>query len=177
MDHFFSKLLVFICIYSSFFSLASAEIKPPNYDFNLATLEPFFPSKNVVELQKTYKFDIFQDNGNSKILRTKFKKPDYVLDIYIQTRDDKITDLFVRLPQHFLHDLFLLDLQTRFKKQDRFVRKDGSALYVWLNRDNNHIVYHGSCTITCFPMFIEMTNTDKTVIPIYQTLNLAIPKW
>lgn len=155
-----------------------AEITPPNYDFTLKTIESFTPGRNIEEIKKQNpKFDVFEDNGDQKILRFKINRTNYSLDIYTQVKKDTVTDLFVRLPQHFLHDIFLGDLQKKWKKQDKFVRHDRSALYVWLNRDNNNIIYHGSCSLTCFPMFIEIVSTDKAVIPMYVKLNVALPKW
>ncbi len=173
------KLLSLTLLLLIFSPNLRAEIKSPNYDFTLASIEPFFPGKSVSELSKdkAIKSDIFEDNGDAKIMRTKLHRGNYTLDIYTQTKGDKITDVFVRLPQHFVHDLFLTDLVKKYKKQDKFVRKDMSALYVWLNRDGNNILYHGSCSITCFPMFIEIVSTDKTVVPLYQKLNEALPKW
>lgn len=155
-----------------------AEIKPPNNDFTLAVIESFFPGQSVEKIKsdKTIQLDIFEDNGNLKTLKIRLKKTNYTLDIYLQTKDDKITDLYVRLPQHFLHDLVLADLQKKYKKQDKFIRKDLSALYTWMNRDGNNIIYHGSCSITCFPMFLEIVSTEKTVTPFYQKFNVALPK-
>ena len=179
MNYALIKLLSLITLLLIFSFNLHAEIKSPNYDFTLASIEPFFPGKSVTELakDKAIKSDIFEDNGNAKIMRTKLHRGNYILDVYTQAKDDKITDVFVRLPQHFLHDLFLADLVKKYKKQDKFIRKDMSALYVWLNRDGNNILYHGSCSITCFPMFIEIVSTDKTVTPLYQKLNEALPKW
>ena len=159
--------------------IISAEITPPNYDFTMSTLEPFFPGASVEKAKsdKAIQSDIYEDNGNLKIVRFKLKRKNYYLEVFIQTNGDKITDMFVRLPQYFIHDLFLKELQTKYKKQDKYVRKDLSALYVWLGRDGNNIIYHGSCSITCFPMFIEVVSTDKTVIPLYQKFNEALPKW
>lgn len=155
-----------------------AEITPPNYDFTLKTLETFTPGKNIEEVKKQNpKFDIFEDNGEQKILRFKLIRANYFLDVYTQVKKETITDLFVRLPQHFLHDLFLRDLQKKWKKQDKFVRHDMSALYVWFNRDTFNIIYQGSCSITCFPMFIEIVSTEKSVVPMYVKLNEALPKW
>ena len=136
------------------------------------------PGKNIEEVKKTNpKFDLFSDNGDQKIFRFKLLRANYSLDLYTQVKKDLITDLFVRLPQHFLHDLFLKELQTKWKKQDKFKRHDRSAVYVWLNRDNTNIIYHGSCSITCFPMFIEIVSIDKSVIPMYQKLNESLPTW
>lgn len=158
--------------------LIHAEITPPNYDFTLKSIENFTPGKNIEDIKKQNpKFDLFSDNGEQKILRFKLKRTNYILDVYTQVKKDTVTDLFVRLPQHFLHDIFLTDLQKKWKKQDRFVRHDRSAIYVWLNRDNTNIIYHGSCSITCFPMFIEIVSTDKSVTPMYVKLNEALPKW
>lgn len=158
---------------------ALTEIKPPNYDFTLASLSPFFPggSLDKVKTEKTIQSDIFEDKGNLKIIRIKLKRANYSIDIYLQTKDDKITDMFARLPQHFIHDIFLKDLQTIHKKQDKYIQKDMNALYVWTNRDGNNIIYQGSCSITCFPMFIEVVSNDKSVVPLYQKFNEALPKW
>jgi hypothetical protein len=158
--------------------LIHAEITPPNYDFTLKSIDNFTPGKSIEEIKKQNpKFDLLADNGDQKILRFKLKRANYSLDVYTQVKKELVTDLFVRLPQYFLHDIFLSDLQKKWKKQDKFVRHDKSALYVWLNRDNFNIIYHGSCSINCFPMFIEIVSTDKTVIPMYVKLNEALPKW
>lgn len=159
-------------------NLLHAEITPPNYDFTLKSLESFTPGKSIEEIKKQNpKFDVFADNGDQKTLRFKLKRANYTLDIFTQVKKDQVTDMFVRLPQYFIHDIFLADLQKKWKKQDRFVRHDKSAVYVWLNRDNSNIIYHGSCTITCFPMFIEIVSTDKSVIPMYVKMNESLPKW
>lgn len=174
--HEFMSLLIHI--FFSLLTVIHAEITPPNYDFTLKTIENFTPGKEIESVKKDNpKYDVFSDEGSSKILRFKIKRTNYVLDIYTQVKKDIITDVFVRLPQFFLHDIFLADLQKKYQKQDRYVRKDRSAIYVWLNRDNTNIIYHGSCSITCFPMFIEIVSTDKSVIPMYVKLNEALPKW
>ena len=168
---------LFINIFAFIVSI-HAEITPPNYDFTLKTIENFTPGKKIEEIKKENpKFDVFEDNGDQKILRFKLKRSNYSLDVYTQVKKDIVTDLFVRLPQFFLHDIFLGDLQKKWKKQDRYVRHDKSAIYVWLNRDNTNIIYQGSCSITCFPMFIEIASADKSVVPMYVKLNLALPKW
>lgn len=156
-----------------------ADIAVPNYDFSTATLEPFYPGASIEKIKsdKTISSEIYEDAGNLKTYKFKLKKTNYKLDIFAQAKDDKITSMFVRLPHYFNHDLFLTELQKKFKKQDKYVRKDLSALYVWMNRDGNNIIYQGSCSLTCFPMFIEFVSTDKTVIPFYQKLNMSVPKW
>lgn len=136
------------------------------------------PGKSIEEVKKQNpKFETLKEDGQTKLLRFKLKKSEYILEIYTQVKKENIADLYVRLPQYFLHDLFLKDLQTKFKKQDKFVRHDKSALYVWYNREGNNILYHGSCSITCFPMFIEFVNPDPSIIPLYKVFNQALPKW
>lgn len=166
-----------IHIFSYLFTI-HAEITPPNYDFSLKTIENFMPGKNIEDLKKqNLKFDIFEDSGDKKILKFKINRPDYSLDIYTQVKKDLIIDLFIRLPQHFFHDLLLTELQKKWNKQDRFMRHDKSAVYVWLNRENTNIIYQGSCSLTCFPMFLEIVSTDKSVVSMYDKLNIALPKW
>ena len=179
MNHLSYKFLSVICTYSLLLFTVSAEIKTPNYGFSTNVIEPFFPGSTMekIKADKTIVSDIYEDNGNEKIIKLKLKKPEYHLDMFIQTKDDKVTDLFVRLPQYFNHDKFLTDLQKKYKKQDKYARKDLSALYMWMNRDGNNIIYHGSCSVSCFPMFIEFVSTDKSVVPLYSKFNEAIPKW
>ncbi|MBY0412821.1 MAG: hypothetical protein K2Q18_01585 [Bdellovibrionales bacterium] len=173
------KFLLVISLTLVISPLVRAAILSPNYDFTMKTLEPFFPGGSLEKLKsdKTITSDIFEDNGNHKIFKVRLKKTNYALDIFIQTMDDKITDMFVRMPQHFNHDLFLTELQKTYKKQDKYVRKDLSALYVWKERDGNNILYHGSCSISCFPMFIEVVSIEKSVVPLYQKFNEALPIW
>ena len=148
-------------------------------DFTLSLIEPFFPGTSVEKIKsdKTIQSDIFEDNGNQKILKLKLKSSNPKLDIFIQTKDDKVTDLFVRLPQHLSHDSVLAELQKKYKKQDKFSRKDRNALYSWTNKDGNNIIYNGICSITCFPMFVEITNADKSIVPMFEKFNEATPKW
>ena len=165
------KLIILI-----FFNLVHAGITPPNYDFTLKTLESFYPGKLIEDVKKANpKFKTIEDNGDRKLYLFHLKRPNYVLDIYTQVKKEQITDIYVRLPQYFVHDIFLKELQAKWKKQDRYTRKDGSALYTWFNRDNFNIIYQGSCSITCFPMFIEIISTDKSVQPLYIKFNEAVP--
>jgi hypothetical protein len=159
-----------------FIGLVHAEITPPNSDFTLKTLEIFYPGKLIEEVKKANpNYKVIEEAGEKKIFFFRLKRTNYILDIYTQVQKDQITDLYVRLPQHFLHDIFLKELQTKWKKQDRYVRKNGSALYTWLNKDNFNIIYQGSCSITCFPMFIEIVSTDKKVQPFFKKFNEALP--
>lgn len=168
-------------IFIALFSLVTridAKITPPNYDFKISMLETFFPTKSVEEIKKQIpKFDIVEDSGDQKILKFKLNKKEYILDIYVQVKKDLIIDTYIRMPQHFNHDLLLKELQEKWKKQDKFKNKDRSSLYTWFNRDRMNILYQGSCSITCFPMFLEFTTSDNSVKPLYQKFNEALPIW
>lgn len=165
----------FLFIYSLFIQI-HAEITPPNYDFNLSKIEIFFPKKTIEEVKKNYpKIKIIEDAGDSKIYFIKFQAKEYTLDIYTQVKNEKIIDVYIRLPQYFHHDLVLKELQTNYKKQNSFSRKDGSALYTWLNQNGTNILYHGSCSITCFPMFLEIVSNESGMTPLYKKFNQAIP--
>jgi hypothetical protein len=167
---------IIILLYHCLICLVHAGITPPNYDFTLKTLEEFYPGKPIEVVKKSYpNFKTIEDSGDKKIYFFRLKRPNYILDVYTQVKKDTITNVYVRLPQYFLHDALLKELQTKWKKQDRFTRKDGSALYTWFNRDNFNIIYQGSCSITCFPMFIEIMTPDKTVQPFYLKFNEAVP--
>lgn len=178
MNLYFQKfLLVIVCLWTGITNV-QAEIKSPNYDFTLSSLELFFPGKSLENAKKSWpKFDVFEDGGDQKTLRFKLLRAGYVLDVYTQVKQDQFIDMYVRLPQHFLHDLMLADLQKRYKKQTHFVKKDSSALYVWKSVDGNNIVYQGSCSITCFPMFLEVVKASSDVTPLYQKFNDALPLW
>lgn len=164
--------IIFIFLFS-IVSLVHAKITPPNYDFNWGVIENFFPSKTIEDIKKiNLKIETLEDNGDLKLLKTKLIKKDYSLDIYLQLKKDVIFDTYIRMPQYFSHDIFLKELQSKWKKQDKFKNKDGSSYYVWFNRDNMNILYQGSCSITCFPMFIEFVKYgEKGTPPLYKKFN------
>lgn len=154
-----------------------AEIATPNYDFTLKTLENFLPEKIVTELAKDgKKFEIVEGDGDLKLARYHLKSAHYSLTIYIQYKKENIKNIFVRLPQYFNHDLLLKELQGKWKKQDKYFSHDRTSMYTWLNRDQMNILYQGSCSITCFPMFIEFATTDTSIPPLHQKFNEALPR-
>lgn len=167
---------LFLAILFSLSYPLGAKITPPNYDFKFDLIEKFFPSKSIEEVKKlNLKFETIEDNGDQKLIKYKFVRKEYSLDIYTQIKKETIVDTYIRMPQFFNHDLFLKDLQTKYKKQDKFKNKDGSSYYVWFNRDNMNILYQGSCSITCFPMFIEFVSaTDKSTTPLFKKFNESL---
>lgn len=168
----------FLLIIFSSLNLIHAKITPPNYDFTLQTVESFFPSKSVEDIKKNFpKFQTMEDNGDSKILKIKVVKKEYSFEVYIQSKKDVVTDAYFKMPQYFNHDQLLKMLQDKWKKQDKFKNKDRSSLYVWFNRDQQNILYHGSCSITCFPVFFEVVSSDPSVTPLYKKFNEALPTW
>lgn len=178
-----NSILIIFSLFISYLALnigvVHSEIKAPNYDFSLTLLEPFLPGKKSSELlkDKALSSELFEDAGATKIYRFKVRKENYSLDIYAQIKQEDIVDVYIRLPQYFIHDKFLQQLRDKYQKHDRYVVKDKSALYIWFNKESTNVIYHGSCSISCFPVFLEITSNEKSIIPIYKKLNEAIPKW
>lgn len=160
------------------FSFAISEIKVPNYDFSYNSLNLFMPGQTNSTLLKNNFFTstMYEDNAQLKIWKHKFIKKNYSLDIYTQVKDDIILNTYVRLPQYFSHDQFLLELHKLFKKQNQYKRENASALYLWENAKGNKIIYQASCSITCFPMFIEIMDPKNNEQSFYQKFNAALPK-
>jgi hypothetical protein len=167
------KLLFFLIL----INVTKAEIIPPNYGFTLSEVEFFFPSKSFQDAKKKFPnspTQVLVDSGVNKLYFMRIKNSRYHLDIYTQVKEDTIVDTYIRMPQHFYHDQLLSDLQTKWKKQDNFYKKNQTAHYNWYNRDAMNILYEGSCTITCFPMFIEFASNDKNLVPLYKKFNESL---
>lgn len=176
------SIKIFICVtFLSFYqSKIFAEIVPPNYKFELKLLERFLPGNDYTKLEadKTLSLIPFEKNGDNQIIQTKLISSHYIIEIYLQINSGQITSSFIKFPQHFSHDQLLDQLQKQYKKQDQFTRKDMSALYTWNNREGKNILYHGTCTISCFPLFIEFVQSDGKSTTLYQKFNDLLPtKW
>jgi hypothetical protein len=71
---------------------------------------------------------------------------------FLKVKDEIIVNNYFRLPPYFLHDVFLQSLQTKFNKQQRYLKLEETAYYWWEDEKIKRI-YGGACTITCFPEF------------------------
>lgn len=142
--------LLFAVILATLSWSAFSKVDPPNYNFELAMLDPYMPNKEVAQ---TGKSEEVTREGTTVQLRFTLKNERYVFPILAQAKDGKFTDFMARLPQYFSHDLFHQALINKLGKQDSYLKKDETAIYQWKNRDGLRHVYAGACTITCFPIY------------------------
>ena len=148
-----------------------AQNKLPNYDFSIDNLEVFFPNSTREEIEKTAgEGTIIKSNENLVIKRYYVAQLRYKFPVFVQFYQDKSIEFFARLPSYFLHDLFHQALINRYGEQNRYVRIENSALYIWQNAENNQIVYNGMCTITCFPQFLSIAKKETQGIANYRSL-------
>jgi hypothetical protein len=142
----------------------NAMVEAPNYDFSLNTLEDFFPTKNIAEVEKKYgKGEQINSQRGMKTVRYKVEHLRYKFPVLVQEKDGNINDFFARLPSYFLHDIFLQSLVNKLGKQNTYKRVEEEAFYVWKANGLKH-VYSAACTITCFPIFYSV-ESDGTKAP------------
>ena len=132
-----------------------AKVDPPNYNFSLEAFDLFKPGSSVEEIKKKYpKAEVVDQKTESSVIKVYVAHLRYRFPVFIQTHRDKTVDFIARLPNYFLHDLFHQTLINRYGKQDKYFKKEESALYVWRGeKDGIKRVYYGTCTITFFPVY------------------------
>lgn len=151
-------LLIFLSVFSlEAFSLVTAK----NYDFSLKEFEAFTPGKRIADIPQRF----------GKAVQT-FKNADFITFQYyvshlrykfvilVQTQNGIITDFHARLPNYFLHDVYLQSLHNKLGKQDTFYKENEAAIYIWKNKDNLKHIYSGACTITCFPIYYSVQGIE-----------------
>jgi len=159
--------LAFILIFLNN-SFTQAKVDPPNYDFSLNSLTIFKPGNlksNLLKDPKYKKGKLYEKNGEFEIYRFEIIQLRYKFPIFVQFYQGKIIDYWAKLPSYFLHNIFLQSLQKRFGKHNSYFNKNSLSLYYWKNIKNISIVYSGTCTITCFPVFIYVRKTKQESIP------------
>ena len=157
------------------FQPLKAKVDPPNYDFSVATLEDFYPDKLIADAEKKYgKADIMEDKSGIQTLRFYVAHIRYKFPVIVQAREGKILDSFSRLPNYFLHDIFLQSLVNKNGKQDLFKKVDEEAVYIWSNKNNLKLVYSAACTITCFPIFFTVYPATPTFVPQIEKMKKSL---
>jgi hypothetical protein len=134
----------------------------PDFDFKFEEFLPFYPGKSFEELKKTYKNpEELKGLGVQKVYRVVVKGLRYRFPVFFQVHTDgTILSFYSRLPSYFLHDTLHQALINRFGKQDGYIKDYGSAVYTWNNEQGMKITYSGSCTITCYPLYINAVIND-----------------
>lgn len=154
------KKLLTLSILFTFFSNAPLHgvVEPPNYNFSLDALAFFMPGRSFQDMEKQYgKGELMLENGKAKTYRFYVAQIRYKFPVYVNIIEDKSVDFHARLPSYFSHYLFHQALINRYGKQDRYLKKEQSALYIWKNKENARHTYSGTCTITCFPIFYSVS--------------------
>ena len=148
------------------FQPLNAKVESPNYNFELSSLDDFYPGKFVSEIEK--KFNKGEAMGKEGELTTQkfiIKHQRYLISAIVQEKSGEIQDVLFLLPSYFLHDVFFQSLVNRLGKQTIYKRIGEEAYYVW-TKDSFRHVYSAACTITCFPIFyaIEKSNGQNTIL-------------
>jgi len=137
--------------------MVSGKVDAPNYNFSLDQLNQFKPGSPKDEIDKNNKNgELIEQRGERAVIKYYVAHLRYKFPIFVQFYQGKVIDYYARLPQYFLHDVFHQSLINRFGKQNKYFKKEESAHYEWENKDNMKIVYHGACTITCFPIYLAV---------------------
>ena len=169
-----SKLIVVTILFASglFVNRAFSKVEAPNYNFTLKKLEPFTPGKLISDIPKELgKGEITSDDGDTKIIRYSLVHARYNFPIYVQVKKGVILDFYARFPTYFIHDKFHQSLIDKFGKQTKYYKQENNALYEWKNSNGMRVLYSGSCTITCYPVYltyIQVTKKKGDFVPLIQ---------
>ncbi len=154
-------------IFLTFFTLvntAKGKVTPKNYDFTYEKLKTFYPGNRLEDIKKSYPQARLINKASVELYRVDIVHQRYKFPLFFQSKDGAIIDFYARLPSYFLHDIFHQSLINRFGKQNKFYNKDRTSIYTWSNADNIKLTYSGSCTITCFPVFLHGIRNDKKAL-------------
>jgi len=142
-----------------------AEVEPYNYDFTIDKLNLFWPGKTLDEANKKYgKPELLKKTESViywkyNLIHVRYKFPIFV---QVNRKTKKIMDFYARLPNYFLHNIFHQGLINRFGPQKHYYPYERSAVYKWENtKEGLDILYSGTCTITCFPIFVAVFPPKK----------------
>lgn len=136
---------------------AFGKVEAPNYNFGLKTLEKFYPGRSIADLKADYgEGELLRQQGAMEMRRFMVKQLEFKFPVIIQTEEGKIQDMHAQLPSFFLHNIFHQSLIDQIGKQQKYLRVEEEAVYVWEKEDFKY-TYSAACTITCFPIFLNVT--------------------
>lgn len=173
------KLVIFSLFFLSFH--VAAEFA----EFKLSELNPYLPGNSIDKGKPELKKAVVLDKeGEKEILLFKYQLPKFYLTTNLQIEKNEILDSYFRFPNNYSHDIVLSLLQKQFGKQTKYYKKNNDALYWWLDKDfegkTMDIIYHGSCSLSCFPMGIHFVGKKAIENPsfssLYQKFNKDFPR-
>lgn len=129
----------------------------PDFDFKFEEFQPFYPGGNLEAVKQQFpQLEELKGMGEPKVYRVQIKGLRYSFPLFFQAHSDgTLLSFYTRLPSYFLHDTLHQALINRFGKQNEYYKENNSAIYQWYNANGMKITYSGSCTITCFPVYIN----------------------
>lgn len=151
----FSIVSIFIGI-GIFVNRAHSVVDPANYNFSLDQLAVFKPGTDIKQaIEKYGQAEVLDEKNQTKTLRFYVAHIRYKFAVLVRIANEKVIDYHARLPAYFLHDVFHQSLLNRYGKQSLYRFNNGTALYLWDNKDGVNYIYNGTCTITCFPTYLS----------------------
>lgn len=160
------KLKLFCLLYLISIQMTNleAKVEAPNYNFSLDMLNSFLPGKEFENIPAKFgKPNLIEDKDEVKLYRFYLTQIRYKFPIFIQVSRGKILDFYATLPSYFSHDLYLQSIINRNGKNDLYLNKNTSSLYSWTKKEEMTLIYQGSCTITCFPVFFTGITKDPPI--------------
>lgn len=149
-----------------------SEVKPPNFDFKFDELKNFMPGAKKKDIDNRYpQNNLTKLSKNLTAYRYEIKNLRYSLKIYVQYRNNQVTDFYLSLPSYFSHDVFHASIIKRFGKQDLYKKIEEQAVYLWNKKTKELHFYSGACTITCFPIYYSVQSkklSDWGMVGLYQ---------
>ena len=148
-----------------------AQVEAPNYDFSLDQIKPILPGVKIADVKKALpEIQAITSTKKRQVYKVKLKHQRYVIHAELNVFNETITDIFIRLPSYFLHDVFHQSLINRYGKQNIYKLKNEHAIYIWNKIENFKIVYSSACTIQCFPIYLTLVSKKTQDISGYTSL-------
>jgi hypothetical protein len=152
----------------------NAKVEAPNYNFSVDTLQDFAPGNTLDAIEKKYgKGELERSSGDVRTIKFFVSHIRYKFPVLVQLQENKVLDMYARLPAYFLHDVFLQSVVNRLGKQTTYKKTGEHAHYVWENKETRTI-YDGACTITCFPIFYAVESINSPVKSILQQMKIQV---
>ena len=135
------------------------EATGPDHNFSLDQLQVFYPGNSLENISRQHgKGTLYAPD----LRRFLISHRRYRFPLFLQSAQDRSVGLMASLPTYFLHDTFHQGLIDRYGKQDQYLKRENSALFVWNHRDGIKIIYSAQCTLTCFPNYLLVINPQSS---------------
>ncbi len=113
------------------------------------------------ELKEKSEVLLFDKKSNITLYFLPIRTKSFHLNVTYQLQGDILLDFFVSFPSYLLHDEVFTSLWGRYGKQDEYLLNDATAVYRWHKKANENMVYVASCSITCFPVYWTVFDSNR----------------